>query len=117
MRFEMHDIDMVNAKQLLKLNIVKGATNVFGAKESMGKGQVDLRAVCVSKPGEAITQWFPLGAEDWSNDDGPVRAPSLYQLADALQANIPDFGLRERIGLHLISSSSRCRAGTAASSS
>lgn len=77
MRFEMHDVDMVNVKQLLKVNIIKGATNVFQAKESMGKGFVDLRSVCVGKPGETVTQWFPLGSEDWSADDGPVRPTPL----------------------------------------
>ncbi len=73
MRFEMFDTDFVSAKQMLKVNFVKGVADTFNSKESMCKGAVFLRSVCLDHPGETIERWFPLGTDDWSADDGPVR--------------------------------------------
>jgi hypothetical protein len=74
MRFEMFDTDLVNVKAALKINFVKGVASTFNRKESMCKGDVFLRNTCVEHPGEAIERWFPLGTDDWSADEGPVRA-------------------------------------------
>jgi hypothetical protein len=68
----MFDTDFVNAKQLLKVNVLKGAADTINSKETMGKGQVDLRDLCVNHPGEDYEAWFPLGSDDWAEDDGPV---------------------------------------------
>jgi hypothetical protein len=73
LRFEMFDTDFVNAKQLLKVNVLKGATEAINSKETMGKGQLDLRDLCVNHAGEEHEAWFPLGSDDWTADDGPVR--------------------------------------------
>jgi hypothetical protein len=77
LRFEMFDTDFVNAKQLLKVNVLKGAADTINSKETMGKGQVDLRDLCVNHPGEDYEAWFPLGSDDWAEDDGPVGSRCL----------------------------------------
>lgn len=72
LRFEMFDTDFVNVKQLLKVNVLKGASDAIQSKETMGKGQLDLRDLCVHHAGEEHEAWFPLGSDDWTADDGPV---------------------------------------------
>ena len=78
LRFELFDVDFVSVKSFTKLKLTKAMTDTFGAEESMGKGEVFLNDVCVNHPGETVDRWFALGSEDWSADDGPVRAPLTY---------------------------------------
>ena len=92
LRLEMFDVDLINFKQMAKVNpltAVKGVTNIVHSKESMCKGQVYLRDVCVHKPGEELERWFPLGTDDWSADEGPVRccaAPPICVCGHGAQA-------------------------------
>ena len=73
LRFEVYDHDKVNITKALKLNVLRGATEVFGSVETIAKGEVNLRDACIARPGEVLERWFSLGTEDWSADDGPVR--------------------------------------------
>lgn len=71
----MFDTDAINVKSLLKVNVVKGLKDAVNNKELMCKGEVNLNDVCVGHPGETVDRWFPMGSDDWSADDGPVRHP------------------------------------------
>lgn len=73
LRWEMYDRDAINIKSMLKVNVVKGIKDSVNSKELMCKGEVNLNDVCVSHPGETVDRWFPMGSDDWSADDGPVR--------------------------------------------
>lgn len=55
-------------------NIFKGLKESIHSEESLCKGELLLKDVCVNQPGQTSDRWFPLGSGDWSNDDGPVCA-------------------------------------------
>lgn len=81
LRWEMFDTDAVNMKAMFKgVNIVKGLKDSVNSKELMCKGEVNLNDVCVCHPGETVDRWFPMGSEDWSADDGPVRPAPLLNV-------------------------------------
>lgn len=69
LRVEMFDHDVFQPKELLNLNIIKGATEVVGAQELMGRVAIGLKQFS-ENPGRAYDDWHDLGKGDWSNPDG-----------------------------------------------
>lgn len=70
----MFDVDMINIKAAMKVNLLRGARDLVGSSESMCKGELLLADICTNHVGEVVDAWYPCGPDDWSNDDGPVRA-------------------------------------------
>lgn len=63
------DVDMINAKELFRLNVIKGAANVVGAKSIIGRSMLSISEFA-AKPGEEIDRWIPLGMGEFSDEDG-----------------------------------------------
>lgn len=69
LRVEMFDHDLFQPKELLNLNIIKGATEVVGAQELMGRVAIHLKRF-EENPGKRHEEWYDLGMGEWSNPDG-----------------------------------------------
>lgn len=74
----MNDVDLVNAKDLLRFNVFKGATNVFQAKELMGRSMLRV-ADFLDSPGEGKEVTLPLGLGEFQDEDGCVSNTVLSQ--------------------------------------
>lgn len=65
----MSDVDVVNVKELFRFNVLKGATEVFGAKEVIGRAKIKV-ADFVNMPGEENDITIPLGSREFRDPDG-----------------------------------------------
>jgi hypothetical protein len=69
LRVEMFDHDLFQPKELLNLNIIKGATEVVGSQTLMGRAMVHINRFSQS-PCQEFDDWYDLGKGQWSNPDG-----------------------------------------------
>jgi len=69
LRVEMFDHDLFQPKELLNLNIIKGATEMVGSQTLMGRAMVMIPKFA-DAPGELFDDWYDLGKGPWSNPDG-----------------------------------------------
>lgn len=65
----VNDVDMINVTEVFRLNIFKGASNIFQAKDLIGRAKLRV-AEFASPPSQPVDIVVPLGMEDFSNDDG-----------------------------------------------
>lgn len=63
------DVDMVNIKGLLQLNVLKGATNVVKNTSLLGRVLLPLKEI-TEKPAEEHDVWLPLGTGDFASAAG-----------------------------------------------
>lgn len=68
----MFDIDMLNARELFRINVIKGATSVIGSSELVGKGKLAISNL-YEKPGLKQEFTVLLGPDEFSNPSGCVR--------------------------------------------
>lgn len=74
LRWEMFDVDIINAKQMLKsVNVLKNLKESIQNKSTMAKGEISMREVSRAEHGVPIEKWYWQGSDDWSADDGPGR--------------------------------------------
>ncbi|PSC74351.1 synaptotagmin-5-like [Micractinium conductrix] len=66
---ECFDRDYLNAKELMRLNVFKGAANLVMAKDLVGRCMLQV-AEFAETPGETVEKWMPLGRGEFSNEDG-----------------------------------------------
>lgn len=64
-----YDVDFVNVKDLFQFNIFKGASNVFQAKDVIGRSTLRVSQFA-DKPGKAIATKLPLGPGEFGDFDG-----------------------------------------------
>lgn len=69
LRVEVFDHDNFQPKELLNLNIIKGATEVVGAQELIGRLAIPLSDF-EDNAGVPHDQWYDIGVGEWSNPDG-----------------------------------------------
>lgn len=69
LHLKMFDVDMVNMKELFRVNLVKGAASVVGSADLIGRAKVSLADISAN-PGRKITIKAPLGEEEFSNPAG-----------------------------------------------
>ncbi|KAL4424271.1 hypothetical protein ABPG75_001572 [Micractinium tetrahymenae] len=69
MYVECFDRDYLNAKELMRLNVFKGATSLVNAKELVGRCAIQV-ADLAEAPGQAVDKWVPLGRGEFANEDG-----------------------------------------------
>lgn len=65
LKMNMYDTDLVNVKEMFRVNVLKGATEVFGSKTLMGRAMFRV-AVAAESPGRPVEKWLPLGPEDFN---------------------------------------------------
>lgn len=63
------DVDLVNFRSLLQLNVLKGATDVVKNTSLLGRVLLPLHEV-TSRPGEEHDMWLPLGTGDFASATG-----------------------------------------------
>ncbi|KAL4853134.1 Synaptotagmin-5 [Chlorella vulgaris] len=69
LHIECYDRDYLNAKDLLSLNVFKGAANLVMSKDLVGRCRLHI-AEAAQSPGRAIEKVMPLGKGEFSNEDG-----------------------------------------------
>jgi hypothetical protein len=69
LRVEMYDHDLFQPKELLNLNIIKGATEVVGSQTLMGRAMIGINRFH-DDPCQQFDDWYDLGKGEWSNPDG-----------------------------------------------
>ena len=67
LRVACYDHDAVNVKELLQVNVLKGASNVLGSKSLIGGASLNVRDL---QPGVTADEWFPLGLGEVGSEDG-----------------------------------------------
>lgn len=72
LHLRMFDIDMLNARELFRINVIKGATSVIGSSELVGKGKLAISNL-YEKPGLKQEFTVLLGPDEFSNPSGCVR--------------------------------------------
>ena len=73
------DVDTVNIREIFRLNVLKGATEVFGSKELIGRAKLQL-ADFVDQPGKEREVTLPLGTREFGDPDGCVSTSLFVQL-------------------------------------
>ena len=53
------------------INVIKGLKESFGAKTFMARTAIDIRPLS-NVAGTEVDQWYDLGKNDWSHEDGTV---------------------------------------------
>lgn len=66
---ECFDRDYLNAKELMRLNVFKGAASLVNAEDFIGRCKVSIDELSET-PGEPADLWVPLGKDEFSNEDG-----------------------------------------------
>lgn len=66
---ECFDRDYINAKELFRLNVLKGATSLLNAEDLVGRCKLEVSELARS-PGQPMDKWIPLGRGEFSNEDG-----------------------------------------------
>ena len=69
LHLKLFDVDMINVKELFRLNVIKGATSILGAEDLVGRARVHLAGVS-QKPGEVVNMDIDLGMDEFSNPSG-----------------------------------------------
>ena len=67
LRVACFDHDAVNVKELLQVNVLKGAANILGSKSLIGRASFNVRDL---EPGVTADEWFPLGLGELGSEDG-----------------------------------------------
>jgi len=65
----MNDVDLLNVKDLFRVNIIKGARNVFMAKDLMGRAMLRISDFAAA-PAEPVDTTVPLGMGEFNDEDG-----------------------------------------------
>lgn len=65
----MNDVDLVNVKEIFRINIIKGATNIFNAKSLMGRAMLRISDFAAT-PAEPVETTVPLGMGEFNDEDG-----------------------------------------------
>ena len=71
LHLEVQDVDRVNIKEMLRFNVIKGATSVLNATSLIGRAKVDIQDM-MDTPGKPQKIVLPLGIEEFSNPSGCV---------------------------------------------
>lgn len=85
----VNDWDRVDATELLRLNVLKGASNLFGAENLIGRYKLHIKELADS-PGQPRDSWHPLGLGTFEDEDGcgggqgEVRLRATYWPFDLL---------------------------------
>lgn len=66
---ECFDRDYLNAKELVRLNVFKGATSLINAKDFIGRCRIDIDELA-DRPCQTVDKQMPLGKGEFSNEDG-----------------------------------------------
>jgi hypothetical protein len=66
-RVEVFDHDVINVKELLQVNILKGARDVLGSKTLLGRVSLPVRDF---EAGVQSDAWYPLGTGEFGAEDG-----------------------------------------------
>lgn len=65
----VNDVDMANARELFRLNVIKGAASVLNSKELIGRNILRISDF-LDTPAEPVDVTLPLGLGEFDNDDG-----------------------------------------------
>lgn len=71
LHLRMFDIDMLNARELFRINVIKGATSVIGSSELVGRGEVAISNL-YDRPGLKQEVTVLLGPDEFNNPSGCV---------------------------------------------
>ncbi|EIE26093.1 hypothetical protein COCSUDRAFT_46488 [Coccomyxa subellipsoidea C-169] len=79
MRVQVFDHDVVNLKELISINVVKGIKDTVGARTFLGRAAIPVRPFA-DRPGETVQDWYDLGKGEWSNEDGTGKGEGQLEL-------------------------------------
>ncbi|GAB4813385.1 hypothetical protein N2152v2_000431 [Parachlorella kessleri] len=65
LRIAVYDTDYVNVKELLRINVLKGAASVFGSKTLLGRTMFRIEEAA-DRPGQHLDHWLPLGTDEFN---------------------------------------------------
>lgn len=84
LRVNVYDIDIINARSLIKgLNVIKNLKEMIGAEELLGRTQILIQPMA-SNSQKVVDDWYDLGTGDWASVHGPgsgcgqVRLKIMY---------------------------------------
>lgn len=70
LKLTVYDIDFINAKEMMKsLNVLQNIKDTLNAKQMLGRAKIPILPVHEANGG-IIDEWYPLGTNEWNNDDG-----------------------------------------------
>jgi hypothetical protein len=72
LRVVAHDIEMLNVKALLQVNLLRGAREVISSSKPIGRASILLADVCAA-PGQQHRTWHTLSKADWSEIESDNR--------------------------------------------
>ena len=65
----MNDVDMINVKEIFRINLIKGAANILNAKSLMGRAMLRISDFA-AHPAEPVETTVPLGLGEFNDEDG-----------------------------------------------
>ncbi|KAI8472356.1 MAG: hypothetical protein J3K34DRAFT_414516 [Monoraphidium minutum] len=69
LRVAVYDIEMLNVKELLRVNLLKGAREVVRSSKLIGRASLPL-AAAAAQPFQRREQWVRLSQTDWADEMG-----------------------------------------------